>query len=359
MKEIQKSEQITRIRGLDLVRSIAILSVVIYHLALCVSSLPAFLPKMVLSGWAGVDLFFVLSGFLIAGQSLKIGTSENQWKDIKIFWIKRWFRTFPLYFFLLFFYVVVKPIIFNAPFNGSPLSFLFFVQNYFSQHDFVQTWSLCIEEQFYIVFPLIFYLIPLKKIKSIYWIIPICLSFCLRFMLLRDNPGMVDPDYSYLIRFKTHMHLDGICFGVFLAWTQNQWSEYVKSRGAIFFSLGLIGFLSIAFLSGHTPSGVLGYSSYLLLSLFSGLMIVGCLYLTISDRIYKYIYFISVTSYGAYLWNNVVMRLISKYFDGNIHWVLSSFIYFVLSFLMAYITYKFIELPFMKFRNKVLLKMSN
>ncbi len=190
-------------------RSLAIILVLILHQAELTPTMPLFLQKMASTGWSGVDLFFVLSGFLIGGQAFT-ETLVSFKTSLRNFWVKRWFRTFPLYFVVLFVYVIVKPIVFHKPFNDDWRLYLFYLQNFFSPHDFLQSWSLCIEEQFYFIFPLLVFGFSFLRKKTWVWVLPLILTIASRFWIVQSHDISYEPAWSYLIRFPTHTHLDGL-----------------------------------------------------------------------------------------------------------------------------------------------------
>src|ERR1700686_5502086 len=97
-----------RIGGLDGLRAAAIVSVLCLHAAIVVTRMPLIFRVPCLYGWAGVDLFFVLSGYLIGGQAFKAGGCMDGGGIVR-FWLRRWFRTLPLYYFILFVNVIILP----------------------------------------------------------------------------------------------------------------------------------------------------------------------------------------------------------------------------------------------------------
>src|ERR1700722_14960890 len=97
-----------RIGGLDGLRAAAIVSVLCLHAAIVSTHMPLLIRVPCLYGWAGVDLFFVLSGSLIGGQVFRVGAPMDS-AGLLQFWLRRWFRTLPLYYFMLFVYVLVLP----------------------------------------------------------------------------------------------------------------------------------------------------------------------------------------------------------------------------------------------------------
>jgi peptidoglycan/LPS O-acetylase OafA/YrhL len=143
-----------RLPGLDTLRSIAIVAVMLYHLK---PFLPESMAVVAQFGWMGVDLFFVLSGYLIGLQLLKPYASGGR-PSIWSFYRRRAYRILPAYLVVLWIYLV-----FPAWRESSVLpplwQFLTFTVNLFfvdfSQHAFSHVWSLCVEEHFYLVLPLL------------------------------------------------------------------------------------------------------------------------------------------------------------------------------------------------------------
>jgi peptidoglycan/LPS O-acetylase OafA/YrhL len=144
-----------RLRGLDLLRAAAILLVLTSHYTGFVSHAPTFgvVGKV---GWAGVDLFFVLSGYLI-GNQLLAPAARGESLSLKTFFMRRLLRTLPNYYVVLVVYWLFP----GAPLGGSgmaaPWRFLTFTQNFGLAYGqtFTHSWSLCIEEQFYVLLPLV------------------------------------------------------------------------------------------------------------------------------------------------------------------------------------------------------------
>ena len=159
------------LQRIDGLRGIAIIGVLLFHLG---SKLPALhLEFASRYGWAGVDLFFVISGFLITGILLDSIGSEHYFRN---FYVRRVLRIWPLYFALLAFVFVLLPWIMPAlrerifsqchPWQ----SYLVFAQNFFVRDFGIGpvgvTWSLAIEEQFYLMWPLIILLFPRRLLPA-------------------------------------------------------------------------------------------------------------------------------------------------------------------------------------------------
>jgi peptidoglycan/LPS O-acetylase OafA/YrhL len=143
-----------RVAGLDTLRALAILLVFAHHYQLFVSGEATF-GWFGTSGWVGVDLFFVLSGYLI-GNQLLAGTTQRDVISLRGFWSRRWLRTLPAFCLVLAAYRTWPEAMGGR--TPPPLwRFLTFTQNFGLEPGtaFSHAWSLCVEEQFYLLFPLL------------------------------------------------------------------------------------------------------------------------------------------------------------------------------------------------------------
>jgi peptidoglycan/LPS O-acetylase OafA/YrhL len=158
---------------IQILRAISVLVVIAYHFELPVSN-----------GFIGVDIFFVISGYVIT-QSLMRSSEASWFSRLKVFYIKRIARLFPA-FLLVFMFTIISSILFLSPNVGiqqnaikSSLGATLGISNfviprvtgdYFgatgTTNPFQHTWSLSVEEQFYFIFPLIFLLFIHKKIRD-------------------------------------------------------------------------------------------------------------------------------------------------------------------------------------------------
>lgn len=168
---LEKSER-TYHPSLDILRGIAIILVVLYH---CFDSVALFR-----FGWMGVDLFFVLSGYLIT--DLLLHSRENK-HYIRNFYVRRALRIFPLYYVTIFLFFKLGSVTFSQQEAGSTfgyyahhsLWFWTFTQNWLMAFEgppptpyLSHFWSLAIEEQFYLFWPLLIYFIRnLQLLKKI------------------------------------------------------------------------------------------------------------------------------------------------------------------------------------------------
>ena len=141
-----------KINSLDLLRGIAGYGVAITHYLYFVKN------KIHFEYYSHifVEIFFILSGFVLFKQLSKV---YNDKKNLRIFYLRRWFRTIPLYLVALAFFTVI-----TNSYNFDFIKYVFFIQKiipeFVHKDYFMVAWSLSIEEIFYLIFPL--YLISLK-----------------------------------------------------------------------------------------------------------------------------------------------------------------------------------------------------
>jgi peptidoglycan/LPS O-acetylase OafA/YrhL len=203
--------------GLDLLRALAILIVVIYHAGIMGFPLPGDAHRF---GWIGVDLFFVLSGYLIGGQ-LVASLARGQTK-LGRFFARRALRILPAYFVILAIYVFL-PAWREFPQMFPAWKFLISVQNIGLRPGtaFSHAWSLGVEDQFYLTLPFILLAVSGRRRASV--IVPcaiVILGFALRWFLAVQNlnqNGVSFFGYYTLIYYATWTRLDPLVFGVVLA----------------------------------------------------------------------------------------------------------------------------------------------
>jgi peptidoglycan/LPS O-acetylase OafA/YrhL len=219
----------SRAIGPDVLRAVAILLVMLVHLP--VEATPSFLLGVRTYGWLGVDVFFVLSGFLIGIQMFK-ELSRTGRLDIKSFYIRRAIRIFPAFFTVLGLYALF-PVLRDAPTMQPFWSFATFTVNFNFDprvgRAFSQVWSLCVEEHFYLILPLLVVLLHRRintKQALVAGAAAIIAGMILRYTLwetqvavLVETGNFRDAFSVYLrdVYYPTYTRLDGLLFGVTLA----------------------------------------------------------------------------------------------------------------------------------------------
>ncbi len=159
--------------GLDFLRALAIVLVVLYHAGLFGFVLPYNVQRF---GWIGVDLFFVLSGYLIAGQLLS-ALARGRPPRVRRFYWRRALRILPTFLAIVAIYLFL-PAWREYPRMPPIWRFLSFTQNLGLRGGtaFSHAWSLCIESQFYLLLP--FLLLALARWRRGHWVVPCAVVLC-------------------------------------------------------------------------------------------------------------------------------------------------------------------------------------
>jgi peptidoglycan/LPS O-acetylase OafA/YrhL len=229
-----------RIFGLDALRLCAIGAVLFYHYP----ERPVGAARALFqNGWIGVDLFFVLSGYLIGSQLLG-RLARGRDPELGRFYARRLLRTLPSYFAVLLAFYVFWP---SARFGAAlPLvPYLLFAQNLLGLDAFAPSWSLCVEEHFYLLFPLIAVAVlrARRPARAGAWLAGgiVALGLAARaFTWMRFHTEFLPPvpilrgypRFAELIYYPTWNRLDGILAGVLVAAVQIFRPERWRALGA-------------------------------------------------------------------------------------------------------------------------------
>ncbi len=274
-----------RVRELDGVRGISIIIVVAFHLfkrADYFTSNEAlhFITRLTSIGWAGVDIFFVLSGFLITSILLKTKDEKNYFKN---FYVRRALRIFPLYFVFIGFVVSLLPKLdpdFTPEISRTLPFLLLYQQNWLMLISKVPlttylavTWSLAIEEQFYLIWPAVVYFTKKETlIKISLGIIAVSILARILGLLLWEDASLVSTFFYY----NTFTRFEQLVFGGLLAsaFTYPVWVGRLKNISVPVFWAAFSAFLALCItafphmvpLEGNTALVLGGYT---LIAIFS------------------------------------------------------------------------------------------
>jgi peptidoglycan/LPS O-acetylase OafA/YrhL len=210
-----------RLAGLDTLRALAIVLVLMSHYNGFVSRAPTF-GVIGSIGWAGVDLFFVLSGYLI-GNQLLAPAARGERLDLKTFFARRLLRTLPNYYAVLAVYLLLPHSAIAGKSMESVWRFLTFTQNFGLQYGetFTHSWSLCIEEQFYLVLPLaVMALVGTRRSPRLLW----CALFAAIFagMTARGMAFLDGQDaFAAPVYYSSFCRFDELLPGVAIAMLKN------------------------------------------------------------------------------------------------------------------------------------------
>ena len=226
--------------GLDLLRAIAIVFVVLYHAGLFGFVLPFNVQRF---GWIGVDLFFVLSGYLIAGQLFKSmrhkAGSDTVGDSIGRFYWRRALRILPAYLVIVAIYFFLPPSLREFERMPTIWKFLSFTQNLGLRGGtaFSHAWSLCIEFQFYLLLPFVILLLArLPRGHALVACAVLIWSILIRGLLAHMNSSAPQPSWGWWqqwIYYPTYSRLDSLTIGVSLAAIESfrppWWSALMRS----------------------------------------------------------------------------------------------------------------------------------
>lgn len=344
--------------GLDGLRAIAVIGIIIYHLN----------KQWLTGGFLGVDTFFVISGYLIT--SLLLFEYESTGIiNLKQFWLRRIKRLIPAMLVLVM-VVTVATLIFKPAeivnIKQDAFAAIFYVSNwwyiatdvnYFEQFAFMplkHLWSLAIEEQFYIIFPIVFILLLLiiKKYRNVTLILWIISLVSLLTMIII---GQAQTGHSR-VYFGTDTRLQTMLLGVIFAFV---WPPFKLKKNpnhilrTIIDSIGVVGIallLMLFFIVNDDSNWIYNGGFYLIsgLTLFVIMSAVhpsGYFAKILGNPLFIYI---GKRSYSLYLWHFPVISFIHSYYvDGQ----LPVYVYVVdiiLTIILSEMSYRYIETPFRK-----------
>lgn len=354
-----------RVYGLDVFRAFAILFVLIGHSFQYSKIVPevAVFGKLAI---LGVELFFVLSGFLIGSIIMRLIEEKrfHTFTDISAFWKRRWLRTLPLYFVVLLAFLRFdyhgRHELFDYP------TYFVFMQNFaYAIPDFFElSWSLAIEEHFYLWFPLVFLMWERVTKRAHLSIIMTAVSFIVIAYAFRlYHPLFSDwEEYNHTIRLVVLSRMDAIMFGVLIAAMKYYWSfgfEWV--RRATPFTAALFIVVCVWWFA-NSPH--LMHPRIMQVNLWTAQAILCALLLPYFDGLRStnahggFFVLTSKLSYSLYLMHILVIIVVNKslQYSGmydqiyNNPFILYT-VYFSLFYLVSWITYSLIEKPFLQLRD--------
>lgn len=367
-----------RIFGLDVMRAAAILFVVVSHALWVFPEEDIPLSSLIrFSGFIGVEIFFVLSGFLIGRIMLRLYSSEDyQPRQLVYFLIRRWFRTLPNYYLILLVNIAIAIYIGRQLPETLPQYFLF-LQNFSSGMDifFTESWSLPIEEFAYILGPLALYLVALPKTNTsrerrFLWVtIGIILFFLGTKLMYHLNHGGATPElWNIELKAVVAYRIDAIYYGVLAAYiaikSPRLWKRF---KGEVL----VIGFFLFALF--HVIIGKYGLNSESVPLLFNVFYFPICSILIattlpfLSDwrkapvGLLRPITFISLISYSMYLLHYSIVLQLMRYElkidpESSLYQWVFSVGYLTITILLSYLLYRIYERPMMNLRDHPVFK---
>lgn len=360
-----------RNKRLDVLRSIAVLLVLLHH-----SDIGTRLGN---GGWVGVDLFFVLSGFLISGL-LFTEYKKRGSISFKRFFIRRGLKLYPAFYVCILVTLLYQLVGHHIVGNLSQyLSEMLYIQNY-GPFIYRHTWSLAVEEHFYVLLPLFLLLLirfspdrgnPFQVMPWAFLVVAAtCLAFRIATVLNIPRADLSDWTVYRAAFATTHCRMDSLFFGVLLGYFHHFRPKLLggllgaaKNRIALAFLSGALISCCLFFPTQHPfmlTAGLtflyLGFGIVLVLSLY----VEGVLPRGIAKpfkQVGKGLAYVGMYSYSIYLWHLAVKRLALNYMPRTLHVQMSTWAgcicYLAASLTIGIFMSRLIEYPILTLRDRI------
>lgn len=348
--------------ALDGLRGVAILLVLLFHNF-------SFITDFFFLGQLGVDLFFVLSGFLITDILLGTINTKNYFKN---FYARRVLRIFPVYYLSLILFLLVLPTFFSGIdiryYSDNQVFLWTYLQNWLyvfkdpaPNNLLLPLWSLAVEEQFYLLWPLAIIIFKKPKRTLLFITITLLLYISAKFFFW-EHPVSPARDYGFFI----YTRIDGICIGCIVALLRQINPGIIGNVSLKVLVLVIIVNLAYFFTSG---SPLLSYQYLSLLGFTSFSIIFG---LVINKIVsagpkkpnpvlnHKPLRFLGKISYGIYIWHLPVYLITLSFFFPRLKNVIPeqtanliiSIFSAILILLIAWLSYNYFEKYFLTIKKK-------
>jgi peptidoglycan/LPS O-acetylase OafA/YrhL len=340
-----------RIPELDGLRGIAILLVMIFHLTPV--TIPLFAAYFVQAGWIGVDLFFVLSGYLITGILLDSAGTRGYYRN---FILRRTLRIFPLYYASLALFSWREILYAHSWWYAAYLgNFPVWLQNKWPAGVLSPLWSLQVEEQYYLTFPLLVALVSRKTLTRVL-IGAVIAAPLLRIAMVLAAPSNIAGTYVLM-----PCRMDTLALGGLIAIAQRESAFQLRARW-IAWVTALAGAAVVFICWKYTPvpwttqMRTVGFSANAFL--FAGLLVLMIhqkrRFLLALCRT-RALVFVGAISYGIYLLHAALARYIRDFLKSGGHigggWI-EAFLCLAATIPAAWISWRFFESPIMRLRNR-------
>ena len=349
--------------ALDGLRGVASLLVVIYHNF-------GFINRYFFFGWLGLDIFFVLSGFLITDILLNTIGDRN---FLRNFYVRRILRVFPVYYLGLVIFLIVLPRVGGLPirldYYLSHQAWLWtYLQNWLyifqppkNESALNHLWSLAVEEQFYLLWPMVVLILRRPKYLLAFILLTLVMTVGLRWWIwTRHVEGLA---YYNLYTFT---RIDGICIGCAVALLQKINLKFLERHTStlIFGFAGfnfLFYFINLRNDNSLPYLAIIGYTTF---AVVFGLLIYDIV--NIGTWIYKALFNIGILklfgriSYGCYIFHWPLYLAIGPslrtwaqhnlpQFSANFF---ASTLATIAAYFLGYLSYRYFELPFLRLKKR-------
>jgi peptidoglycan/LPS O-acetylase OafA/YrhL len=366
-----------RLRQLDVLRAVAIVLVLMHHSNELLAPAGVFAGLVRFAenfGWTGVDLFFVLSGFLIGGLLFREIDRTGKFR-IGRFLIRRGFKIWPGYF------ALVAYVEFRLVRHGESVSHvvalywanLLQIQNY-TRNIRSLTWSLAVEEHFYLLLPVALAVMlwrggrewVRKNFMAAAWVV---IGATATFRTIHGIYWPYSMDTHY---FPTHIRIDALLFGVVLAhiatFSPGLWTRLLAWKWALM-ATGIVLISPMLFLD-HNENAFVWTGGFSLLYLGYGSLMIAMLAVKpgvgwdgrlLVSPVGRFLSWMGLYSYGIYLWHvDLAARPVAIHLQGlwmrmplGMGWAAAMVTFMVVAVLAGVVMTMLIEWPFMALRSKL------
>lgn len=349
-----------RIFGLDLLRAAAILLVLTAHASFMFLPLTHHLEAWWMLGHLGVELFFVLSGFLIGGILVKQAGAANF--SVRGFWLRRWLRTLPNYYLFLLLNIAIARAIDGAWPHAAP--YALFVQNLAWPQPifFIESWSLSVEEIFYLVAPLLVLVFAGRVAARVSPVLLVGIAIVLATAMRVVYVLRFDPNWDLAVRMVSVVRLDAIAYGVLTVLLYRRRGTTSPARAQALAFAGAVGLAAAIFLYLTVPKDFDLFARTGLFSLISA-SFAAFLPLAANWRksavpawVERPVRAIARWSYALYLCQLGVMRVMNAVYTGQAQTVagclLQALAFAATSLACAAFVYRWFEAPILRWRDR-------
>jgi peptidoglycan/LPS O-acetylase OafA/YrhL len=350
----------TRVFGLDFLRALAIMLVLFAHASFMFLPLTHRLEAVWMLGQLGVELFFVLSGFLIG--AILVKQAEAARFGIGRFWLRRWLRTLPNYYLFLAINIGLARWIDGAWPHAA--GYAVFMQNFAWPQPifFIESWSLAVEEIFYLIAPLLVLACSGRVMRRVPAALLVSIAIALATLVRIVYVVTQQPVWDQAVRMVTVVRLDAIAYGALALLLYRHRDGVARRHANVIAGAGCAGTAIAIALYLVLPKDTDLFARAGLFSLFSASFAAFLPAAANWHRsgvpapIENGIRAIARWSYALYLCQLAVMRVMNATFAGNAQsfagCLLQAIIFVVLSIASAALVYRFYEAPILRLRDR-------
>jgi peptidoglycan/LPS O-acetylase OafA/YrhL len=358
-----------RLVGIDILRAVAVLSVLFVHVQIPESTpsiVKSVLAVLKTGGWIGVDLFFVLSGFLVSGLLFAEYERYGTLRPGR-FLIRRGLKIYPAFYTMLLVTLLYAMLGWHQVTTRGFLGEVFFVQNYFS-FEWGHTWTLAIEEHFYLLLTAALYLLARRgrrkqlgggeafsSLVPVYFIVAIA---CLTARAITYWAAIRAGSVPYFV--ATHLRIDELLFGVVLSYMWRFNGEGLRKfliRHNRVIAVGIAAVLPLFFL--QVSQFLVSTVGLLLLEVTFGalmlLILLRPIQLSLSAAFFRRI---GIGSYSIYLWHlpwrDAIPHIMLRIGVPASAWPVTLLLYFAGSVVVGITAAALIEIPILRIRDRLL-----